>query len=80
MNFVVEFVSEYNDDIRPIKLLNFADILAISAKEDKSDIKKVKLRLRALLDVLAELEGESEESDLYKTTKEALKEKGPVLV
>lgn len=70
------FVSTYKEDFRPNNPINFADTLAISAKENQSDVQRVKTRLRNLLDLMSEPESE----DVYSELKKPFVEKGPVLV
>ncbi|XP_050302015.1 GTP-binding protein 10 homolog [Anthonomus grandis grandis] len=74
-----EYMSKYDENRRPTRILNFADIIPISAKERESDIEKVKNRLRTLLDVLSDLE-RNEPDDLYGELKGQMTERGPRLV
>ncbi|XP_030763064.1 GTP-binding protein 10 homolog [Sitophilus oryzae] len=76
------FISQYEENMRPSRLLTFSHIIPISAKEDRSDIELVKNKLRTLLDVVSENEQlENNESyDLYGEVTKPLKERGPKLI
>lgn len=68
------------DEYRPEALLQFDEIVTISAKDGKTeDIDIVKNKLRLLLDLHASNQ-EEEPGNLAKNLKESFKEKGPVLV
>ncbi|CAG9768548.1 unnamed protein product [Ceutorhynchus assimilis] len=75
-----EFMAKYDENTRPTNMLYFSDIIAMSARESEEDIKKVKHRLRTLLDVMSELENKNEGEDVYGDMKKSMTEKGPVLV
>ncbi|KAL1512507.1 hypothetical protein ABEB36_002089 [Hypothenemus hampei] len=74
-----DFVSTYEENMRPNNVLKFADIIAISAKENEKDVKTLKNKLRILLDVMSEMQ-DSEQVDIYSATKESFREKGPTFV
>ncbi|XP_066143308.1 GTP-binding protein 10 homolog [Euwallacea fornicatus] len=80
LNTFKDFISSYSEEMRPKNILQFTDVLPISAKTNDHDIKKVKNRLRAILDVMSELSAKEEVPDLYNDTRQLLTERGPSLV
>lgn len=72
-------VLSYPDEIKPSKAIKFDKILAISAKTQPDDVKRVKEMIRELLDVNEELQNNIEYKSLN-NLKEQLRERGPVLV
>lgn len=82
INFADE-IQNYDTQLKPKKLLKFFDVMPISAKESENDINMVKLKLRHLLDVVAELqmkELDEENAGMLEDIKKSQREKAPLLV
>lgn len=75
-----DVAKQYNEDMRPEQTLKFSEIVAISAKEKSEDVELVKQRLRRMLDVLAQLENNEDDSNTYQDLKRSSSERGPSLV
>lgn len=79
INFHLDVISTYPDEIKPTKTIKFDKILKISARDQPDDITYVKTIVREVLDVNEELNNDVEHKPL-EDIKEKLRERGPVLI
>lgn len=77
-----KYLSDYEEKMRPKNVIQFCDIVPISAKSNQGDVELVKQKLRNILDVMADLEQDSDDRnlELYDEVKEKIREKGPQLI
>jgi hypothetical protein len=79
--FLAEVVGEYPEDVRPDRVLNFTDVLPISADKDPRGIEKLKHRIRDELDFQAALRQEEDlETKVIATLRAQMDPKGPQML
>lgn len=73
-------VGDYPEELRPEQVLNFTDVIAISADKDPSGVEKLKHRVRELLDFHAALRQEDLETKAVATLRAQMTPKGPQML
>jgi hypothetical protein len=77
---VADVVGDYPEELRPEQVLNFTDVIAISADKDPSGVEKLKHRVRELLDFHAALRQEDLETKAVATLRAQMTPKGPQML
>jgi hypothetical protein len=78
--YVADVVGDYPEELRPERVLNFMDVVAISADKDPRGVEKLKHRLREVLDFCAALQKEDLETKVVATLRAQMSPKGPQML
>jgi len=78
--YVADVVGDYPEELRPERVLNFMDIVAISADKDARGVEKLKHRVREVLDFYAALRQEDTETKAVATLRAQMTPKGPQML
>lgn len=78
--YVAGVVGDYPEELRPERVLNFTDVVAISADKDPRGIEKLKHRVREVLDFYAALRQEDLETKAVATLRAQMTPKGPQML
>jgi hypothetical protein len=79
LNFA-DVVGDYPENLRPERVLNFMEVLAISADKDPRGVEKLKHRIRDKLDFHAALQQEDLETNAIATLRAQMNPKGPQML
>lgn len=77
---VADVVGDYPEELRPERVLNFTDVVAISADKDPRGVEKLKHRVREVLDFYAALQQEDLETKVVATLRAQMNPKGPQML
>ena len=78
--YVADVVGDYPEELRPERVLNFTDVVAISADKDPRGVEKLKHRVREVLDFYAALRQEDLETKVVSTLRAQMTPKGPQML
>jgi len=78
--YVAGVVGDYPEELRPERVLNFTDVVAISADKDPRGVERLKHRVREVLDFYAALRQEDLETKVVSTLRAQMTPKGPQML
>lgn len=71
---------DYPEELRPERLFNFTEVIAISADTDPRGVEELKHRIREVLDFHAALKQEDLETDVISALRAQMVPKGPQML
>jgi hypothetical protein len=78
--YVADVVGDYPEELRPERVFNFTEVMAISADTDPRGVEKLKHRIREVLDFHAALKQEDLETNVIATLRAQMTPKGPQML
>ena len=78
--YVADVIGDYPEELRPERVLNFTDVVAISADKDPRGVEKLKHRIREVLDFYASLQQEDSETKVVAMLRAQMTPKGPQML
>lgn len=78
--YVTDVVGDYPEELRPERVLNFTEVMAISADTDPRGVEQLKHRIREELDFHAALKQEDLETSVIATLRAQMAPKGPQML
>ncbi|PSN39091.1 GTP-binding protein 10 [Blattella germanica] len=75
-----DVVSDYSDDIRPERVLEFSEVMAISANNNPTDVERLKYRIRELLDFHSSLKEDDKEIEVISHLRKRMSPTGPQML
>ncbi|XP_021930492.1 GTP-binding protein 10 homolog isoform X3 [Zootermopsis nevadensis] len=80
LRHLADVVGEYPEELRPERVLNFTEVIAISADKDTRGVEKLKHRIRDELDFHAALQKKDLETEVIATLRAQMNPKGPQML
>jgi hypothetical protein len=78
--YFADVVGDYPEELRPERVLNFTEVIPISADKDSRGVEKLKHRIRDQLDFQAALQQEDVETKVIATLRAQMNPKGPQML
>ncbi|KAJ9573958.1 hypothetical protein L9F63_008648, partial [Diploptera punctata] len=77
---LAEIISDYPENMRPERAIEFTDIMALSIETNRADVKKLKYRLREVLDFHSALYEDDKETELISDLRTRMSPSGPQMI
>ncbi|PNF37440.1 GTP-binding protein 10 [Cryptotermes secundus] len=80
LRYLADVVGDYPEELRPERVLDFTEVMAISADTDPIGVEKLKHRIREVLDFHAALKQKDVETSVIATLRAQMAPKGPQML